>query len=220
MKFNDPDSLHLVLCFACGNISPDLHHEAIVCPDCGEEVKRSTYRHVLGSAMSFITYGVIYRRKFERQLKEEGSISTHYAISEPEAVLCFLGVAAVSGVVGGIAYDVVKTAARRIFENAKNFGRAAEPEIHEIDPHGDIDEFIRYAEHYFRDQNRIDCQVLAAIREEKVAWALTDMFADHMSSKRHFSEEDLKKEVREALLKSIVLDAPSPEDVRGFWMNL
>ncbi|GAI21642.1 unnamed protein product, partial [marine sediment metagenome] len=48
-------------------------------------------------AKNVVYYGYNYRKYYEKQIKDNGKITTKAHMSDPLAVACFLGVAALSG---------------------------------------------------------------------------------------------------------------------------
>lgn len=213
-----PDARRLshTLCFSCGEIFPASGGEKLLCRKCGFSVGYNSYYKIMNYAMHTVYYGYYYRRAYEEQLFDEGDITTHYALIDPSDLACFLAVSALSGIIGNLAYDLIKKAIHAINQKFRTLGCEIDQSLISLSSEKDIIIFIQYIQEFHSDSEQIPSKIKRAILEEIISWEVADMFSKHNPQ----TKEEIKDILRKAFLNINNINKPSRKDFINFWKQL
>jgi hypothetical protein len=158
-----------LFCLAC--VRPDTCKDApelVTCEYCNFELSRREYAEMTAYANRLAVFGYAYRLKFEEDLERASDIKSRY-ILHVEDIFTFAAVAALSGVIGNAAYDMVKATIQRLL---RTYGRSQD------ELQLDVDVFIQYiTEFHSTGYMQLPSQLREAIFEELLADELTDLIA-------------------------------------------
>ena len=104
------------ICLSCANIFTAPIKPQHKCPLCGHVMPRKNYEEIVQAGRDAILFGHIYRSKYEDNYRKNKK-GCHYGLSidyTTLTLLSFIGVAALSGVIGNASYDIVKAIIQRI----------------------------------------------------------------------------------------------------------
>lgn len=230
---------NLKICFACATIYEGNGGQFLVCPNCGHRVSRAQYESILQDARDAMHFGWTYRLQYEHDLAEEGAISTHYYLEECEEIFNFIALAAVSGIVGGFAYDVIKKVISSIADFVKQRGSQEENRkifalIHDEEK---MDKFLQYIDEYYTCFDDIDEEVRNAIFEEMIVDRVSstleqilmakdpDLEIDEIKEISPFSQEELFRGMIEVRRGEVQRDIERRKKLKGtafqdFWNNM
>jgi hypothetical protein len=163
-------------------------------------------------------YGFQYRRIYEKQIETTGKITAEHALADPAALSCFLAVAALSGIIGGVSYDLVKKVVRKILSNSQKLEQDIGQDRISMSHEMDIEIFVQYIEEFHTGKlNAVD-EIKSEIEKEQICWILTDTLPN--PTKGPLSREDIREAVKEAFHKYQNLDKPSNKDFDSFWKEI
>lgn len=158
-----------ILCLSCGAILPRTGQDIVTCSRCGASINTSDSDDIFHYAAETYHYGYQYRVYYERAYQ----LST----SPPQPSLAFAGeafvwvmLAMLSGVIGGAAYDLVKTVIADLREQSRT--RRSEDKSYDAllnVTDEELEEMFQYARDYYQGLESIRKEVRAAIIEEIVA---------------------------------------------------
>lgn len=106
-----------ILCLTCANAF-SAEESNNVCPVC-KTASRDSYRRLVRYSELAMRYGYQYRDVYERDLAR-GPLTRFYSLIDLPPIFQFLGIAALSGIIGNISYDVLKYVVRKIIKNSPN----------------------------------------------------------------------------------------------------
>lgn len=222
------------LCFFCAAVYEAPDGPVLQCPCCGGTIPRDTYEGYLRDAREAVEYGWNYRRRYEADLRKNGRITCHYALAEYEEAVHFLALAAVSGIVGGLAYDVVKKAMVKIIDTVakKEMKHTENSVLALIRDRKKLDQFIQYVSAYYACFDSMEEEVQRAVMEEMLVDKLSptleqqllsanpNMDVEEMKDLAILSDEEIFRgmlEVRRDIQRRYRL---GPEDFQDFWKNV
>jgi len=119
---SEPDCSNYILCSACASIYLASQGGRLICTTCGLETDRFLYERLFEYSKTAAHYGYKYRKYYEKQVEDEGKIDTVASLSEPSMLMSFLGMAALSGIIGNVATDIVRKAVKTILAKLKELG--------------------------------------------------------------------------------------------------
>ena len=93
-------------CYTCLTRIPA---RASACPSCRINLDPDALKGFRELTLDTAWFGVLYRNTYDDQLSLEGTITTHYLLEQPPPELLLITAAVVSGIIGGLSYDVVKS---------------------------------------------------------------------------------------------------------------
>ncbi len=158
------------LCLNCGHIN--YKRETNVCESCNYENDLKEYNKFSEYAKRAVQYGYQYRVVYEQQLAIQGEIPVRYSIVNPETYFELLAVAALGGIVGNSAYDLVKHVAKQIHNRLTKKQKDAEltPEEQDLiilmEDNVFLNKFIVYIQSYYKGMPNIDKRIAKAISDE------------------------------------------------------
>lgn len=154
-----------VFCIHCGHINDDT---VKVCESCGFKYDKRTYKRLMGYAKQAVKYGYDYRKAYEEQIKIDNEIYINYKLPEPDSLYQWLALAALSGVVGNVAYDIVKKLAKKFYH--KVFQLKENKRYDEIrkflSDDKQLEIFTNYIREYYNNFPDINPKVKKAIEQE------------------------------------------------------
>lgn len=213
-KSADKKDLPYALCFKCASIykltTPDKYN----CPYCNYIADADYYKKMLGLAEEAVYFGYTYRKKYEEQIQNEGEIEKHYLLPEPVLILKFIGLAAVSGIIGRISYDIMMKAINKILNNSKKLHYDKKQIL--IDQSIDINVFIKYTQEYHLDKKSISDEVEDVIEREKIITHLTKALYP-MKMEGNLTKEKIKDSIKKALEEYQNPNKPTIKDFSSFW---
>jgi DNA-directed RNA polymerase subunit RPC12/RpoP len=216
----NPNGLSHMVCFSCGNIFPNEQKNPIACLSCGYEIKAEMYRKIMKHAMCAVYYGYDYRKVYEKQIANNSLITERYALVDPSTLLCFCAAAALSGIIGGIAYDCVKKAIKAIISNGNAIKQdIGQSRIYLFESH-ELNTFIRYIRQYSIDRDEIDSGVLKEIEDEEIGWAASSITTELIFRGVTLTEEEIREAIHDAIHDAKNPDRPIKDNFVRFWESL
>jgi hypothetical protein len=159
----------MILCLHCATIIED---NSVECPACGESVNLRVYNRILEKIDQYILFGYHYRQKYEEQYAEAGKIETKYAIELSNELFSWIGLAVLSGIIGGASWDFVKFISKKIASQVKD------DDLSElVSSDESLKQFSDYLLDYHNSFRGITGEIQDAIFEEMRAHAAEDMDA-------------------------------------------
>lgn len=215
-----------LICIRCASVYEPSKDELYRCPKCSFVVKKEFYNKLINYAKGAAEYGYIYRLTYEQDYERDKTLSKRYKLSAEE-IWTFCALAALSGIIGNVAYDVLKGATKKIIDQFKSKGDSGDiNEIEDVMNNSDkFDLFIYYLTDYYNGMPNVN----PAIRDTIVEEIQADSFSDTMStlmaslekperiSQKH---QDINKILKETLSQEeITSDVQTPEqsDFDEFW---
>jgi hypothetical protein len=192
---------------------------------------RGLYSRLLSYASEAATFGHAYRVKYEelhRQGKLYGPKVTRYSISLTE-IWAFAAIAALSGIIGNVAYDVVKAALSRITSCLRKGKTKAvgTPIPRLLRTEEGVNIFIQHVQDFCNGLRKLDPDVKRAIVGEMMVHLLVDLTDTDGTpgTVRKVKlgprdEEALKEILMRPFLAGSITDKPVSQDFDGFWHNL
>lgn len=172
------------LCLNCGHINID--NQINICSNCGYLNDLERQQKLTEYASRAVHYGYEYRVEYESQVAEQGEIRVKYSLLNPANYLEWIAVAALSGLVGNMASDLVKYVAKQALEKL-----TAKQEVEELTheekntlkivrDNATLNKFTVYVQHYYKGMPKLDKKVGSGIAEEEIVHSVTDGEADKM----------------------------------------
>lgn len=191
-----PKGSDLKICFACATIYEGNGSQFLVCPNCGHKVSSEQYESILQDAREAMLFGWNYRLQYEQDLDKNGTISIHYYLEQCEEIFNFIALAAVSGIVGGFAYDVIKKVIGNIADFVRQKGsQEQKSEIFAvIDDEENMKKFLHYMDEYYMCFETINEEVQDAIFEEMLVDKISSTLEQTMMAENPDLEVDKTKE--------------------------
>ncbi|RTL55589.1 MAG: hypothetical protein EKK46_06645 [Rhodocyclaceae bacterium] len=157
------------LCLSCGEVIDFPEEQGARCSECGTELDPKAILRLYEYAAEVYYYGVQYRRYYEDAYAESNNPPKPSLLFDGEA-FAWVMLAALSGVVGNAAYDLVKSVANRVREDVaagRLPARDYSPMLELSD--NELGELIGSAREYRNGMDGLTKEVRAAIAEEIVA---------------------------------------------------
>ena len=218
-KVENQDNLSQVLCFGCASIYNLSNNDIFTCPFCNYSIDEKIYRKIIKAAKTAVYYGYDYRRVYEKQINGQGKITQRFAISDPVAIFCFMGVAALSGVIGGAAYDLVKKVIVQIIEKSKDvpddIGQAKIAQFSK----DNIEIFIQYIREYHQNKLVTADEVNLEIEKERIIGNLADILYPVLKKSKPIKDE-FNEAIDRLFNKGREIDELKIKDFESFWNNI
>lgn len=218
---NKPDSTHLThaLCFNCSTIFPVLKNESRKCPRCEYSPEPKLYSTIIDYAMAAVYYGRDYRQRYEKQLEETGQIKEVYALPDPNIILTFLAASVLSGIIGNLSSDLVKSAfhaiLRKAKKNAENIGQKDVNFTNETE----INIFIHQINEFNINFQNVNPVVKREIEKEMLIWSLSNAMTSEIKN-GNFTKEAIHNAVLKGFESAKKTQKPSPVDFANFWREI
>ena len=215
------------LCTACATLVETHSAGATICTSCKTEIESPSNSIAYRYAEATIYYGYQYRSLFERQ---KGDLNApKYSLSFLGEAFTFIALAAVSGVVGNLTYDVVKAALVRIRDQAKEKSdRGADYKSLGELTDDDLDRIYEYSKSYAQAFEDLEKAIRDDLVEEMMADAMGDAVAHNpdllkiLVKKKSSTKEQKKvvKAITAAMKKQPYAQKPPASSFQGFWNKL
>ncbi len=213
------NSLSHALCFKCASIYNLSSADEYSCPFCHYSIDEALYRRVLNYAKTAVYYGYDYRKAYEQQMHTDGKIAKKYALLDPVTIACFIGVAALSGIIGGASYDLVKRVIGKIMRSSKEVSDNIGQDKIRVSNETDIKVFIQYVQEFHEGKSSAVDKIKREIEKERVIWNLTDTLFPVLTEGNP-SREKIHEVVKMAFDKYQNVDEPLPTDFDSFWEDV
>ncbi|SEL08510.1 hypothetical protein SAMN04487787_10674 [Kosakonia sacchari] len=164
--------------------------------------------------------GVRYRQFFEEQVKSNGKVNSYASLIPSEQWLVFIGVAALSGVIGNATYDLVKVIIKKIIEKAKAEG--ANEIAEEYDSDEKIEILIVQINEYINFPEKIHPEVLRGIKEEELVDDYMYGFSEIMEIKDNMkiTPEEVEEEIKKIKNRKSKVKSINEKNFAHFWDNI
>lgn len=210
------ESTHYI-CFNCASIFPIVEDKELSCHDCGYAVKAETYNKIMNYAFDAAYFGHLYRKAYEKQLAEKKEIKRRYFLGEPSTILCFVAVAALSGVIGNLTTELVKKIYRAIASKAKKCNEDIGQKEDAFLNNFDIDVYIEEVKIFHNDFQGIDPAVRSSIKEEMIVHEMGNSLLPMINKGEDISQEMIAEAVKKAFEKIESRKKLSKQDIDNFW---
>ena len=189
------------LCLNCGEIN---QNEELCCRNCGSELDTKEYNHLMEYSKRAFEYGFDYRLAYEEQVKNYGEVKVKFSLVSPENYQTWMAAAALSGMIGNLAYDLVKYVGKKIIEQLKtkeeplNYSEKIIIEI--ISDNNKLIQFTNYIQGYYKGNSKLNKEVEKAtysnvdsiINVLKPEMKVFHDIHDHYSRNHHEIKNSLK----------------------------
>lgn len=201
------------LCFKCAElyVGEKCHFCGEACPDDYDAVlERSEYAYEMG---------VKYRQFFEEQVKSNGKVNCFASLIPSEQWLIFIGVAALSGVIGNATYDLVKVLIKNIIEKAKKEGANEIAEKYDSDEKIEI--LIVQINEYINFPEKIHPEVLRGIKEEERVDDCMYGYSEIMEIKGNINitSEEVEEKIKKIKSRKSKIKSIDEKNFAHFWDN-
>jgi hypothetical protein len=172
------------LCLNCGHLN--FNTDTKVCAICHTENDLDRLKFLSDYANRAIHYGYQYRIEYEKQVKTQGEVTVKYSLLNPSTYLEWIGVAALSGVLGNMVYDIVKHVANQVYQKLTTKQQHTELSTEEkaamkiIGDNATLNKFIVYIQQYYKGMPNIDKKAEECIIEEEMIHSITDDLENEM----------------------------------------
>jgi uncharacterized membrane protein YvbJ len=213
------------LCLNCATL---IDEEAYACHSCGRAHDSVRYARLVRTASRYAELGVVYRSRYEAQLRRHGKIIEKYDLTPPEWLI-FISIAALSGIIGNAAYDVVKAIINKIVNNSAKSNIVYLSDYQKgdfkLESEEDIKRLIGYLKDYHHGLSNVHPDVWRAIEEEEsIHHSLTglqDLIMKTYGGGEQSSSEDSTKIMDNARRKRSELNQSlSESDFEGLWNEI
>lgn len=214
-----PGEMQKTICTQCAAVFDTPKQRPLTCPNCHSPLEESGYSRLVSYAHAAVQYGYAYRLVYEEQYETNRNLPKRYSIPISD-VLTFCALAAISGIVGNAAYDLIKAVINKIlnqFEQQKTEDQIDEYEQQMQDD--DISEmrqiinapelfevFMSYLADFYDGMPGANPTVKGAIFEEMTAESLRHIMAARyahrsasMAIKGEPAQEEAQRQVQEYL---------------------
>lgn len=186
------------LCINCGHVNFDT--ETKVCANCHVENDMEQLKALCEYANRAIHYGYQYRVEYEHQVHTQGKITLKYSLLSPSNYLEWIGVAALSGVLGNLVYDIVKHVANQIYQKLtikqqqEKLSNKDEEVLNIVGNNATLIKFTIYVQQYYKGMPNINIKAEEGITEEEIVHAVTDDIKNEMDIAVKQMEEGMDPE--------------------------
>lgn len=213
------------ICFQCACVFPQKSNMTIECPDCHYQADPQTYENLLAYATDAVNYGYHYRLLYENEYEYDTSLSTRASILVEE-IWTFCALAALSGIIGNAAYDLLKTVILKIVGQfkQKNDSHQVEQIIKILEDPTQFELLMRYLKDFHNGMPGLNPTVKRAILEEMEVDALSQAIIPALTrtssrgSKKYSSEEIANRIMSQYRSKHQKANkSPERGDFEDFW---
>lgn len=161
------------ICTNCGVINDG--NIDLICQNCGNKIDKEFYSELRNYAHRAVHYGYDYRIEYEKQYEKHGEIKIMYSLLDPSSYYELIAIAALSGMVGNLAYDLVKAVASQIWKKLTSKKKEANLDNDEelllelVSNNTKLNEFTVYVQAYYKNLKNVKIKVKHAIIEEEMA---------------------------------------------------
>ncbi len=217
------------ICFHCASIYEIEDREIFTCPVCGRSIPSSEYERIMQNIRQAVFGGWTCRVEYE---DSEGNGKRYYTEHCGE-ILNFVALAAASGLIGNMSYDIIKKVFGKIGSYLKRNKKNREDKtlVEFLESPEKIKKFSEYISVYYDEYEGTDDKTKNAIMEE--------VFVDHVSHiidsliKMKHKDIDIDKvmeespHTREEIMKMVLeirnkvnIKRLEEEDFKNFWDDI
>jgi hypothetical protein len=215
-------------CFSCGAIFIAKDEIALSCPDCGFSYDIHNYRKILNYALKVTRFGYCYRRRYEINYDETFKHKIRYYLGPIDQILIFIGVAAISGIIGGASYDLVKRIRNKIRRQLSGKRQVLDENcLRLLNDEKEFRIFLKYIEQFCEGMDEIPAEVGELIVQEiyidKMSKAMIEKMREYKKSGRKMDSNSFKEIVEEIARSAKEItdeDIPVKDDFDGLWNML
>ena len=164
------EELPEVLCLQCAATFPLSSGQLVICPDCSWSISISDFEQLRREAKRVAKFGHQYRQIYQEQLEREGEVTTAYFLSDPPEWLILAAMAALTGVIGNAAYDVVKQVIGRLLVRHREKRDCLSPDFRSD---AEIEVFIKNAREFVNGMTEVNVTVRQWIEHEELTDSLS-----------------------------------------------
>ncbi|MBW2738870.1 MAG: hypothetical protein JRE64_08485 [Deltaproteobacteria bacterium] len=213
------DNMSQILCFGCASIYEFPSDDDYTCPFCSYSIDGEKYKRILEYAKKAVYYGYEYRMAYEKQINDQGKITLKHALFDPVTLTCFIGIAALSGIIGNASYDILKKVIGEILNKSKkvpdNIGQDKMTFFSETN----IEIFIQYIREYHQEKSSAVDEVNYEIEKEGIIWNLTDTLYPVLKRGKP-TRDEIHEAVNKAFDKRKETKKLKNTDFESFWNNI
>lgn len=158
---HDMNEMKRTLCIQCASV---LDSKYSACPFCGCTIDIDLYSRILDRMKFYLYYGYQYRKQYEEQYKEKGQIDVKYHLVELNEAFSWIGLALISGIIGGASWDFVKYVINKIASQLSN-----EKINNIVSNEKELELFSRYLLDHHHNLRGVREEIKEAILEEMIA---------------------------------------------------
>jgi hypothetical protein len=168
-----------VLCMNCAKLNSRAEALSSICVECNATLDQRIHDDMFRYAFYAARYGYQYRNYYERS--NNGHPTGKPMLGSLDPIFTFIGIAAISGIIGGAAHDLVKHAITRILAQQRD-GQNSENIIEWTE--SDIERYIEDISDYHKDLRGIQ----ETIRNDLVEEMLGDAAAENPRISRQLTK--------------------------------
>ena len=189
-----------LICLNCGNISKvgTFKTQEIICPSCGFFIESSDYFEIIELSEEMVRMGYLYRKRYETDYQIDETLSSRYCLAALPDELIFIGVAAVTGIIGGLSYDIFKEIISKIREQYKpNKNKPYTETVEQIFSNASTQsDFISYLRDYNAGLENVEPKIKNAIFDELKVDSIQEVMTTMMSNgKKIKNPKDIEKSI-------------------------
>jgi hypothetical protein len=171
-----------IICFNCANLFSESENGDLGCPECGFTVEHDLYQKLLNYAAETVEFGYHYRLTYEADFNEgrmdDPKVRTRYAIGFDD-IWIFIALAALSGIVGNAAYDLVKLAATKIINRQAGISNRSKFKTisRMLENEKRFEIFIKYIQDFHQNGvSTLPPKIAGAVAEEMLVHEVVPLF--------------------------------------------
>jgi DNA-directed RNA polymerase subunit RPC12/RpoP len=218
-KMTNQKDISYALCFNCAAVYSLSDTSQYKCPYCKHSVDAELYKEVIDYAKTAVHFGYNYRKKYEDQIQTQGEINAHYCLSDPSSILCFIGIAALSGIIGNLSYDIVKKVIGKIIRSSKKVDYDIDETTMQLLNDFKIKIFVQYIQEFHTDSSTAVIKVKQEVEKERFIFSLTKTLYPAITG-GNTSREQIHDAFLEAFNKYHNFKKPSHEVFDSFWQDI
>lgn len=208
------------ICFNCAHLFQS-SNEIITCPECSFTIERDRYEKLINYASDAVEFGYHYRQTYEDDL-QAGELNVRHALVFDD-IWIFAGLAALSGIIGNAAYDVLKIVIRKLREKRAEVIEydMVQQALKNLENEEELRLFLQYILDYHNSLENVDAQVKGVIIEEMIIDVLLEDPSTADENIRSLANRKDRKRLLEKAIKQIASrERPTKADFKDFWKGL
>ena len=156
---------------------------------------------------------------YEKQMNDQGKITRKSALFDPVTIFCFIGIAALSGIIGNASYNLIQKVIAKILKKSRevsdNIGQDKITLLNELN----IEVFIQYINEYYLEKSSAVDEVNLEIEKERIIWNLTNTLYPVLQRGKP-TRGEIHEALKRAFEKRKEIDKPKSDDFESFWNNI
>lgn len=215
-----------IVCLNCAVYFNDEGGVELCCPSCGHKTARAFYDRILKYSHEAVKFGHVYRRVYQAS-KDEGTLGTERACIRIDTSLDALALLAWSGLVGNLAWEVVKKMVVGLMKSWQEYEGGAQSKRHaSLQDDQEIKEFLKNIEDFYSGTPISDLRVQFAVKEELVIDAAEEAVhgTNTLDDCYPVQNEPVKKDELKGFLMDVVergsiTKRPERSELGGLWAD-